>query len=582
MGKRLIMKQEIIAKIETLLKTEDLTSVAEEVKEIQKGYEEAFAHEMEKAKQDFVNGGGNPAEFVFARTAEDEKLIFLFGKFARLAKSKKEKPQTDDLEKNYIVKMGIIRDVADLAKLEVNISGAIKKLHELQAKFKETGPVPQTKHKDVLAEYNKVVDAFYFGLNLYKESQEIDLKKNFEAKTELLEKIRKLIGLDNGKEIERTIKVFRNEWEAIGPVPQEKWLALKDEFKSLNDQVNQRIKEFYSQQKDQLEQNLETKKKLVEKAKALLENWPKTEKDWEQKTKALLDIQNEYKEAGRTEQKAGDEVWKDFREICDGFFDKKKEYFEQAKGKYDEAKQRKLKLIEEASLLKESTDWQRTSEKLMNLQQQWKKIPNAHPRDEHKLYESFRAQCNHFFEAKRVKFAEQNAALEQNVSIKETILNELTAFVPGADKQETANALKEFNKKWSESGQVPQTERKRLNDAFYSKMEELYGGMVENEEERHLIKFKLKIEKFEQSADAVELLRKENDFVRKQINEIQHHLNTFENNMGNFKSSSKTKSPMIIEMENKIATEKARVDEWKRKQKMVKEALERASNTQKS
>ena len=58
-------------------------------------------------------------------------------------------------------------------------------------------------------------------------------------------------------------------------------------------------------------------------------------------------------------------------------------------------------------------------------------------------------------------------------------------------------------------------------------------------------------------------MRKENDFIRKQINEIQHHVNTFENNMGNFKSSSKTKSPLMIEMENKIAAEKARVDEWK-------------------
>lgn len=573
------MKQEIISRLEALLQTEDVNTVASEIKSIQKEYEEAFGHEMEKAKQEFINGGGKANEFVYTRSAEDEKLIFLFGKFARLQKSKKEK-QGNEQEKNYEIKMAIIRDIGDLSKLEVNISGAIKKLHELQAKFKDTGNVPSARHKEVLAEYNKVVDAFYFGLNLYKASQEVDLKKNLDAKNELLEKIKKLLTSDNLKDVERTIKVFRGEWETIGPVPQEKWLPLKDEFKALNDQVNQKLSEFYGQQKEQLGQNLEAKKKLVEKARTLVVMWPRNEKEWEQKTKALLDIQNEYKEAGRTEQKAGDEVWKEFREICDSFFDKKKEFFEGAKEKYEEAKQKKQKLIEQASELKDNTDWQRTTEKLMNLQQQWKKLPNAHPRDEHRLYESFRAQCNHFFEAKRLNFAEKNAALEQNTSVKEAIIEKLNAFTPGPDAQENKNALKDLTKQWMESGQAPNAERKRLNDTFYNKLEEFYGALAENEEEKQLIKFRLKIERFEQAQDAFDLLRKENDFIKKQINEIQHQVNTYENNMGNFKSSSKTKSPMILEMENKIAADKARVEEWKKKQKLVKAALDNFAKPQ--
>jgi hypothetical protein len=573
------MKSEIIAKLEELLKSEDVSAVAPQIKSIQKEYEEAFAREMEKAKEDFIHNGGKANEFVYTRTPEDEKLIFLFGKFARLQKSKKEK-QENEQDKNYEIKMSIIRDIGDLSKLEVNISGAIKKLHELQAKFKDTGPVPSAKHKEVLAEYNKVVDAFYFGLNLYKASQEVDLKKNFDAKTEIIEKIKKQLASDNLKEVERSMKVLRGEWEAIGPVPQEKWLALKEEFRMLNEQVSSRLSEYYGQQKEQLSQNLEAKKKLVEKARNLVVTWPRNEKEWEQKTKALLDIQNEYKEAGRTEQKAGDEVWKEFRGVCDTFFDKKKEFFEQAKGKYDEAKQKKQKLIEEASELKDSTDWQRTSEKLMNLQQQWKKLPNAHPRDEHKLYESFRAQCNHFFEAKRLAFAGQNAALEQNVGAKEELIRRLEAFGAGADAQETGKALKEFARQWQESGQVPPAERKRLNDTFYGKLEELYASLAGSEEEKQLIKYRLKIERFENSAEAQDLLRKESDFIRKQVNEIQHHLNTFENNMANFKSSSKTKSPLMIEMENKIAAEKAKVEEWKRKQKLVKEALDKLSRPQ--
>ncbi|HWY37343.1 MAG TPA: DUF349 domain-containing protein, partial [Bacteroidia bacterium] len=456
------MKTEIITKLENLLQQEDFATASSQIKDLQREYESAFEKEIEKARQDFINEGGKAKDFVYTRSAEDNKIVILFEKFRRMQKKQKEDAVSEQ-QKNYEIKMAIIRDIGDLSKLEVNISGAIKKLHELQAKYKETGNVPSAKHKEVMAEYNKVVDAFYFGLNLYKESQEVDLKKNFEAKTGLLEKIKNLLALENIKDVERNIKVFRTEWEALGPVPQEKWLALKDEFKLLNDEVHKKIQAYYGHRKEELGTNLEIKKQLIEKAHQLVVIWPKTEKEWDAKTNALLEIQNEYKQAGHTDKKEGDEVWKQFREVCDNFFNHKKEFFEKAKERYTEAKQKKQKLIEEASALKDSKDWQRTSEKLMNLQQLWKKIPNAHPKDEHRLYESFRAQCNHFFEAKRMQFAEQNAALEQNVQHKETLIQHIQAFALSGNAEEDAKALKDLARQWQESGQVPNSERKRLN-----------------------------------------------------------------------------------------------------------------------
>ncbi len=568
------MKQEIITKLDALLQQEDFAAASAQIKTIQREYESAFEKEIEKAKQAFVDEGGRARDFAYVRSPEDDRIIILFEKFRRLQKKQKEDVDSEQ-QKNYTIKTGIIRDINDLSKLEVNVSGALKKLHELQAKYKETGNVPSAKHKEVMAEYNKVVDTFYFGLNLYKASQEVDLKKNFEAKTILLEKIKNLLTLENMKDVERNIKVFRNEWEGLGPVPQEKWLALKDEFKALNDEVHKKIHAFYGQKKEELGNNLEVKKQLIEKAHQLVVLWPKTDKEWELKTNALLEIQNEYKEAGHTDKKEGDEVWKQFREVCDNFFNKKKEYFEKAKERYVESKIKKQKLIEEASTLKDSKDWQRTGEKIMNLQQLWKKIPNAHPKDEHRLYESFRAQCNHFFEAKRNQFAEQNAALEQNVTVKETIIQNLNAFVASGNAEQDTVSLKEFTKQWAESGQAPNTERKRLNDAFYNKLEEFYGNLAGSEEEKHLIKFKLKIERFESAENGAELLQREIDFIKKQVNEIQAQLNTYENNMGNFKSSSKTKSPMLIEIENKINAEKAKIEDWKKKQKLVKTLLDK-------
>src|ERR1700761_6714283 len=149
------MKQDIITKLENLLQHEDINTAATQIKTIQREYEEAFSKEMETAKQSFTDEGGRARDFVYTKSKEDEKIVELFEKFRKLKKQQADKLQGEQ-EKNLEIKNAIIRD---LSKLEVNVSGAIKKLHELQAKFKETGNVPAAKHKDVLADYNKVVDA---------------------------------------------------------------------------------------------------------------------------------------------------------------------------------------------------------------------------------------------------------------------------------------------------------------------------------------------------------------------------------------------------------------------------------------
>ncbi|MBS1647750.1 MAG: DUF349 domain-containing protein [Bacteroidetes bacterium] len=569
------MKTEIITKLQALLQQDDISAAVPQIKNIQREYENAFEKEMETAKQTFVDEGGRARDFIYTKSKEDETIISLFEKFRQQKKQHDDKIKQEQ-EKNWQVKIDIIRDINDLAKLEANISGAIKKFHELQAKYKETGNVPLAKRQDLTTEYNRAVDIFYHGVSLYKESQEVDFKKNLEVKELLLEKIEKLRSSENIKEVERNIKQYRRDWEKTGAVPQEKWAEMRDLYKKATEQITQKIQDHYANQKEHLVKNLDVKKQLVEKAKQITASTSRNEKEWEQQTKALLEVQEEYKEAGHTEKELGDEVWKQFRGVCDAFFEQKKDFYEQAKERYNQAKEKKQKLIDEASVLKDSTDWQKTSEKIIQLQQRWKQLPNAHPKDEHKMYERFRELCNHFFEAKRMQFAAQNAELEGNVQQKEILIQNLLAFSLTGNAEADSNELKKMTKQWYETGLVPQAERKRLNDAFFNKIEELYGALSGNENEKQLIKYKLKLERFENSDNPKDLLMKENDFIKKQINEIQQQANVYENNMGFFKHA-KTKNPMMIELENKIAAEKAKIDDWKKKQALVRSFLEKLS-----
>ena len=112
--------------------------------------------------------------------------------------------------RNLLIRQEIIAKIRDLSKLSENVGAAIKKLQELQTQWKETGAVSSHKYKEVQAEYSKAIEEFYYNLKIYRDLQEHDLKRNFENKTELIEKLKSQAGLsdEQASKVIETIKDF--------------------------------------------------------------------------------------------------------------------------------------------------------------------------------------------------------------------------------------------------------------------------------------------------------------------------------------------------------------------------------------
>lgn len=566
------MKTNIISKLEELLATADISAVAHKVKDLQREYEQAFSKEMEKAKQEFVDDGGKARDFIYAKSAEDTKIIELFDRFRKLKKQQDER-LADEQNKNLEIKAQIIKDINDLSKLEVNVGSAIKKLQELQLKWKETGAVSTHKYKELQAEYSKAVESFNYNLNIFKQLQDHDLKKNVDLKQEILVKMNALLENENVKDVEQLIKVYRNDWEEVGPVVQEKWTEMKLAYKTVVDAVYAKIKAFYNEIEDRKKQNLEQKKALVDKAKAFLNELPQTEDSWKNKTEELIKLQEEYKNIGYTEKPAGDAVYREFRQACDEFFEKKKDFYAIVKEKSAAAKQQKMQLIEKAEALQnQHENWKDTSDKLIKLQDAWKKIPTAGP-EESRLFQRFRKACNAFFDAKKAHYEAKESEYTGNLQIKEDILTKLNAYTlcgdPASDKQN----LRKFSEEWTAAGMVPFKDKQRLNDAFYKRLDELYDSVITNQAEKFLIKFVNKLERFKTAADSETLFKKEKDFLRKNIDEINNNIRTYENNIGFFKNA-KGKNDFITEIENKIEAEKNKLKDFKDRMKLLNDALE--------
>src|SRR3954470_6682315 len=234
------MKTELITKMEELL-SKDAGEVAADVRALQKEYQKLWTSEFEKAKQDFVEEGGKSKEFDFAKQPEDIQFENLVEKYNKLKKDADAKVAAEQA-KNQAVRQEIIAKIKDLSHVSENVGAAVRKLQELQTQWKETGPVSSHKYKDIQADYSRAVEDIYYNLKIFRDLQEHDLKKNLELKNALIEKLKVLQNLDNVKEAERLIKIYRNEWDEIGPVPNGKWDVLKTEYKNVLDETYSKIK----------------------------------------------------------------------------------------------------------------------------------------------------------------------------------------------------------------------------------------------------------------------------------------------------------------------------------------------------
>jgi hypothetical protein len=574
-----LMKTELISRMEDLL-TKDAGEVAADVRNLQKEYQKLWTAEFEAAKQAFINEGGRSRDFEYAKHPDDIRFEELVEQYNRHKKDSDVKLAAEQA-RNLTIRREIIAKIRDLSQVSENVGAAMRKLQELQAQWKEAGQVSSHKYKEVQAEYSKAIEDIYYNLKIFRDLQEHDLKKNFELKTALIEKLRGVQALDNIKEAERLIKVYRNEWEEVGPVPNSKWEELKHQYKEVLDETYAKIKAFYRSVEEQKESNLQAKEQIIQKAKELVAGLHEAKPaSWNEATEKLLALQAEWKKVGKTTEKDNEKVWSEFRTVCDEFFEKKKEFFSGLNEKFADNRKFKHDLISKAEALQNSTDWQKTGLDLIRLQDEWKKHPSHGDKEEPRLFQRFRKACNTFFDARKKHFEGIDASHVDNLKVREEIIERVKNYTLSEDQQANRDALKAFTEEWNRAGHVPMKDKKRIHEAFYNRLDELYDQLHIDKNEKALIQFRNKVERMAASDNAFDLLRKEAEHLKRICDEVTGRIRTYDNNLGFFKTS-KGSSGFMKEIEDKIEAEKSKLTELNNRRKLVTDELARVREVQK-
>ncbi len=564
------MKTILITKLEELL-LKEVGEVAADVRTLQKEYQKLWTSEFENAKQVFIDDGGRAKEFEFPKQTNDIKFESLLEKYSKLKKDADSKIANEQA-KNLIIRQEIVSKIKDISQLSDNVGAAVRMLGELQKKWKEVGAVSSHKYKDIQAEYSKAIEDIYYNLKIFRDLQEHDLKKNFELKTEIIEKLRALQQSNKIKETERLIKIYRNEWDEIGPVPAAKWEIIKQNYKEVLDQTYIKIKAHYHSFEEQKENNLKLKQEILEKIKELISSVEPKANKWNEATEKVISFQSEWKKVGRTKENENEKTWAEFRNLCDSFFEKKKEFFTGLNQNYSNNRKIKSDLISQVEALQNSMDWQKTGLDLIKLQDTWKKHPGNGDKEESKLFFRFRKACNTFFDAKKKHFENIEASYDVNLLSKEEMIKQFNEFKLSDDNNKNREQLKAFSTEWNTIGMVPMKDKKRINDAFYTRLDAFYEEMNIDKKEKGIIQFKTKIDRLAASENAFDLLLKESDFLKKLSDEINANIRTYDNNLGFFKTSKGSNS-FLKEIIDKIEIEKNKVTELAEKRKLISEQL---------
>ncbi|MER2997278.1 DUF349 domain-containing protein [Pontibacter populi] len=207
--------------------------------------------------------------------------------------------------------------------------------------------------------------------------------------------------------------------------------------------------------KQNREKNLAIKIGLIQEAEALQDSI-----EWKEASDQLKELRSTWIKTGPVDKDLTEEIEERFKAPIEAFFERKKNFFEDKKRMQNYAYDKYKDLIRQSIALQNSDDWENTTAKLKQLQNQWKEIDSSLPRKvTSKLWLDFRKAHNHFFERLKVKInSEKNASREQfyetNYDKKKQLVDEANGLLQQHNLNDAVRRAKELQAEWKKVGPV--------------------------------------------------------------------------------------------------------------------------------
>jgi len=307
--------------------------------------------------------------------------------------------------------------------------------------------------------YRQRRDAFIANLEAEKEA-------NLKVKQTIIEELKELVNSD--ETLNHTFNKFRElqqRWKETGIVPQQY-------VKDLWETYNLHVENFYSfikinkELRDlDLKKNYEQKIALCEQAEALI-----LEPSVVEAFHKLQKLHDEWRETGPVANEYKEALWERFKAASSRINKQHQEHFEELKNEQVKNLELKTELCaatEELSAQPLTTrkEWNKASDRLLEIQKTWKTIGFAPKKDNNRIYERFRTACDRFFEAKRQFYAGMKTEMEHNLQLKTEICEAAESLMNSEEWKKATDELIALQARWKQIGAVS----RRHSDAIWKR-----------------------------------------------------------------------------------------------------------------
>ena len=519
--------EDLISVLDKLSNNPNILSVSKKAEEIKASFYKKLLSKSIQEKSEFSKKNEiHPLEIKFKKT---------YSNFRKLKNEFRKEKDEQELT-NLKIKQEIISEISNLINEEESLKITFDKFRSLQVKWKNTGNVPIQNKNDVWCNYNHHVELFYDYLKINRELRDLDFKRNLEHKELLCEKAERLIKEESINVSFNELQKLHEKWKEIGPVIKEKRDNIWKRFQEASRIINKKRNDYFLELKKENNNNLKLKSSICNKIISLLDDLPDSHQKWKNKNEKLDKLIEQWKKAAPINKNDLKKAWKEFRDSTNTFYLEKNNFYKNRKDSLNSNLMIKIKILEEAERLKNSTEWEATRKKFIQLQKEWKESPSIPSHKSSPIWRRFKKACDHFFNSRKEFYIKLDKERDSHLQMKNKILSTLKIFKISDNVKFDIEKIDLINKDWNNIGKVPKSSQS-INYEYEKTLNTIYNSLNIKESEKKKLILESKISLYKQDSS---MLIKEKERIKSEIDKINKNINQYENNISFFKNGNDT------------------------------------------
>ena len=302
-----------------------------------------------------------------------------------------------DFKKNLGIKIQLCEAAEKLAT-EEDVISAFHQLQKLHQEYRETGPVAKELRDEIWNRFKAASTAVNRRYQQHFEEIKEKEQRNLDEKIVICEIVEtmeydKMTTFQDWQDKTEEILALQAKWKTIGFAPQKMNTKIFERFRKACDDFFRRKAEHFKSIKGSMNENLEKKKQMCERAETL-----KDSQDWKNTAEILTKLQKEWKEVGPVPKKYSDPIWKRFVSACDYFFEQKNKAEAVNRSEEQVNLEKKKAIIEQLNTIdKEESPSDKSRDIIRELMKEWNSIGHVPFKEKDKIYKQYRMVVDSLF-----------------------------------------------------------------------------------------------------------------------------------------------------------------------------------------